>query len=613
MVTTMIMDAAKTHWAMLTNWLGKNSTKKIIITCGLTGLLIRMFQEFYMRNRLKRRLGEKQKKLKQGIDEMREKISSLNEPVNELLSLTELNLIELRQRMANRSLTPKKLLHAFQLKALRLFDTGNSGISEFIREAEQWADSLMSSQADENLPNRSPLHGIPVSIKENISVAGYDSTVGLIKRCNQPNKKDCVLVRVLKAQGAIPFVLTTTSQAARSMCGTNAIFGDAKNPYGNSRISGGSSCGEGVLLAQRCSPIGFGTDIAGSIRIPAAFCGLASLKPTSQRLSSLGMTNIAEHSLVCLQACVGPMGRTVSDLAFAMRTLLTPAMFNLDPNVPPLPFDETAYKGDDKKSLCIGYYDNLDDPFIIQTVPVIRKNIQQAVMALEKAGHRVVRFQPPNPSKARDLFMRLLFADGGRELRSWLAYEPICPQIRFVNFVLGLPNWVRGASDLFLAALGPKPAAICQTLGGARNVQAAIDLFTEVRKYRQEFSKAWEDAGPLDAIVCPVSAYPAPPSSARPMFISPSVVYTGLYNLLEYPAGTVPTGFADEADEKECMAMSSRPNPNGSWYGSKIASMQKGIQGLPVVVQVVGQPFREETVLRIMRTIEASRSSDRKD
>ncbi|CAH8616399.1 unnamed protein product [Dicrocoelium dendriticum] len=598
------------HLSMLLELLGRPGTIRLLVTGGIGALVVRSAYRFHRRYRVRRRLEQKRAVLKERMNTFKAVLTQLQDSTD--FSVTELDLSELRRRISAGILSPIDLLHAFQRKAMRLYDEGNSGICEFIQEAEE----LFNKTAAKNDPapssfTRPPLYGIPISVKETFRVKHYDSTGGLIKWCNMPSTEDCVLVQVLRDSGAIPFILTTTSQALRGIDGLNPVFGDCYNPYNTSRITGGSSCGEAVVLARRCSPIGIGTDIGGSIRIPAAFCGLASLKPTTNRLSPRGMLNSASNSVLGLFVSAGPMGHRVDDLADMMRALLIPSMFSLDPQVPPISFNETAFGGSDKKQLRIGFYDTLSHPRIIQTVPSVRAAVKVAVETLVKDGHQVVNFTPPDPDKAYRLYIRCLFADGGRQLQSHLADEPVGKQLRFLSLLMSIPNWLKFVSDIFAGMTSFGPISNVRTLGGLQRVQDVFHLLSAVREYKLQFERAWHEFGePLDAVICPVSAYPAPPSSAPSLFITPSIIYTALYNLVDYPCGTVRTSVVDRVDVLESAKFAVDYRQKGNWYDSRVAVLQKDTEGLPLAVQVVGKPFCEELVLRVMRIIEAGLELD---
>ncbi|NXD17570.1 VDHAP protein, partial [Nothocercus nigrocapillus] len=188
------------------------------------------------------------------------------------------------------------------------------------------------------------LYGIPISIKDHIGHKGHLSTCGLVQFLNAPVQEDSVLVKVLKRQGAIPFALTNVPQSLfRYYDCSNAIFGQTLNPLNHQKSPGGSSGGEGALIAGGGSILGIGSDIGGSIRLPSSFCGLCGLKPTSDRLSVWYTCLLKVDAGSCplpVPCALGPMARDVDSLALCMKALLCEEMFRLDPTVPPIPFNE---------------------------------------------------------------------------------------------------------------------------------------------------------------------------------------------------------------------------------------------------------------------------------
>ncbi|KAG2352059.1 amidase, partial [Suillus spraguei] len=131
---------------------------------------------------------------------------------------------------------------------------------------------------------RGPFHGVPVSVKDNFtSLHGYDATIGFTAWANNPGKKDACA-----SAGAIIFVKTNVPQTMLAFECSNPLWGRTTNPWNNKYTCGGSSGGEGALLAMDGSALGIGSDIGGSLRIPASYCGVYSLKPTAERVSSIG-------------------------------------------------------------------------------------------------------------------------------------------------------------------------------------------------------------------------------------------------------------------------------------------------------------------------------------
>lgn len=142
---------------------------------------------------------------------------------------------------------------------------------------------------------------------------GFASTIGCVERYYVTQPKDGEIISVLKASGMIPFVRTNVPQLCMSYECNNNLWGNTQNPWNRFRTPGGSSGGEASLVASRSSPIGLGGDIGGSLRIPAEFCGLCTLKSTSQRITSGGHTSFSPSidGQINIRATMGPLAKSV--------------------------------------------------------------------------------------------------------------------------------------------------------------------------------------------------------------------------------------------------------------------------------------------------------------
>src|SRR5208282_2762744 len=168
---------------------------------------------------------------------------------------------------------------------------------------------------------RGPLHGVPFSVKDSIELAGTVSTAGTIgRRGAAPSTSDATLVARLRNAGAIPIAKTNLPDLLFAFESDNLLFGRTDNPYDLARTPGGSSGGEAALIAACGSPMGLGSDCAGSVRLPAAFCGIAGIKPTSGRLPRTGHFPPAGGWIADLWQ-MGPMARYVEDVAMMMQVL----------------------------------------------------------------------------------------------------------------------------------------------------------------------------------------------------------------------------------------------------------------------------------------------------
>ncbi|VDP70485.1 unnamed protein product [Echinostoma caproni] len=586
-------------------WISNRFSHKTIISVGFTLICLHFGWNSIKRYRLHRRLHQKRARIAQRALRIQANLPSTVGRRTGPTPLTECTLDKIQALLRSGEITPVDLLHAFQSKVLQLWNSGNSGVCELVLEANEEARKLDGTLLQN--AKTAPLYGVPVSLKELCSVRGYDATFGLLKRCGQPLLDDCVLVKTLRHEGAIPFVLTATSQLALATCGFNPVVGRLTNPHSTNHEPGGSSSGEGVLLSRYGSIVGLGTDIGGSIRIPAHFCGLTGLKTTSQRLSTQGIARLNEQSVFMLQVSVGPMARQVTDLVAMMRTLLRPSMFSLDPTVPPIPFNEAIFSGLDKPRLTIGYFETFKDRNLMETVPSVRRAVRQAVAVLSRQGHRVVKFDPPEPFWAMQLSLRAICTDGGESTADALTMEPLSKHTRSMKIASRIPKSCFPLLDWLTRRMVGPPMALARYVRGFQKPDDAFYLASDIVTYRGRFAEAWAGAGPLDALVCPVSIYPAPSLEMPAYFEIPSIVYTILFNLVDYPAGSVPVDRVIKEDIEQANRLMTEARENGDRHYEMLYYHQSDTLGLPLGVQVVGKPFEEELVLRVMRELEQSK------
>ncbi|NXW81488.1 VDHAP protein, partial [Alopecoenas beccarii] len=205
-------------------------------------------------------------------------------------------------------------------------------VTDFIHGCEDQLQKL-KKQKEKGL-----LYGIPISIKDHIDCKGHIYSGGTVKFLGQVKEEDSVIVQVLKSQGAIPFVKTNIPQTMINYDCSNLIFGQTLNPLNHQKSPGGSSGGEGALIAGGGSILGIGSDVAGSIRLPSSFCGLCGLKPTGNRISPSACSD--KTFVLAVTGMLGPIARDVDSLLLCMKALLCEEMFQLDPTVPPIPFNE---------------------------------------------------------------------------------------------------------------------------------------------------------------------------------------------------------------------------------------------------------------------------------
>ncbi|KAI7555605.1 amidase, partial [Hortaea werneckii] len=187
-----------------------------------------------------------------------------------------------------------------------------------------------------------PLHGLPISLKDTFKVKGYDASIGAAALCFKPADTNSALVDLLLQQGAVLYCKTNIPLTLAALDSHNNVFGRTLNPANTALTAGGSSGGEGALIAMRGSPLGIGTDVGGSIRIPAMCNGLVGVKPSHGRVPYAGQEagSLAGSSKLGIEATAGPIARTVRDCELLLRVVGDASPWLFDPDVLPHPWTQ---------------------------------------------------------------------------------------------------------------------------------------------------------------------------------------------------------------------------------------------------------------------------------
>lgn len=318
-----------------------------------------------------------------------------------------------------------------------------------------------------------PLHGVPISVKDSIEVAGAKCTAGTWGRRNAgPAEKHATLVQRLREAGAIPIAKTNLPDLLFAFESDNLIYGRTNNPYDLERTAGGSSGGEAALIATCGSPLGLGSDCAGSVRVPAHFCGIASIKPTSGRLPRTGHVPPAGGWVEALWQ-MGPMARFTEDLELAMRLLA--GEDGEDFTSPPVPLVEPG----DVACLRVAFF---TDNGFARCTDAVKEAVVRCAEFLAEAGLRVEERRLPCVEQAFDLEFALLSADGGAGIDTYLS-EAGSTRVHPL-----LTAWLERMRPLRTDAAG---------LGAT---------WSRWDRYRAEMARFFEQ---FDVILCPVYTQPA--------------------------------------------------------------------------------------------------------
>ena len=420
--------------------------------------------------------------------------------------LTNCSLVELASLVRNREVSPVEVARDY----LQRIEEVNGALNAIVTIAPDLLDQAGRAEA---LLARGepigPLHGVPLTIKDTIATAGIRTTSGSRAREDFVPAADATAVARLKAAGAIILGKTNTPEMAIPYETVNPIFGRTNNPYDEHLTPGGSSGGEAAAIAAGLSPGGLGSDLSGSIRVPAHFCGVVGLKPTSGRIPMDGHVPIAGGTLAN-GACLGPMARTVADVSLLFRVLADIeadawADFYSDP--------------DQLKGFRVGWYD------YDGVTPVSRDTrlaVIAAVEALAKAGLDCFERQPPAVAEGSRLWVELFAESSANDLREFYS----------------------GCEKL----AGPLARKILDTAGQRtqRSPQEFAKTLQERNRLRGELLAMMEST-PL--LLAPVGATAAFPHNSSKVSVDGAAVsvfrafsYAQTFNVFDLPAAVVRAG-----------------------------------------------------------------------
>ncbi len=456
--------------------------------------------------------------------------------------LTFLSASQMAEQIRNKQISPVELVEAHLARIEHL----NPKINAFVQidsegvlvQARNAEAAVMQNQ------NLGPLHGVPISIKSSIDVAGMRCEAGTKLREGYIASSDAPLVSRLRNAGAIILGVTNTPELLMAWETDNLLYGRTNNPWDISRTAGGSSGGEAAAIASGCSAGGVGSDGGGSIRVPAHFCGICGLKPTPGRIPATGHYPQSVGPFAQL-GVIGPMARTVADLKLLFEAMQGPDIG--DPSSAPVLVRWP--EGNALKKIRIGYF---EDDSRTPVTPETRASIRQAAEALRSSGFEVEPFRPEGLEKARQLWWKFFGVAGGMLLGPITSGHEaeLSPILKEFN------GWVAAEPPL--------------------TAQSLLDTWIERDLLRMQVFAEMEK---FPVLLCPVASIPAFRHGERSWQVEGKTVqyldawsYCEWFNLLGMPAVVVPVGRTPE--------------------------------GLPIGVQIVARPWEEELVLSVAEELE---------
>jgi amidase len=448
-----------------------------------------------------------------------------------------LSVVEQLQLLQKRTISPLELAEEHIQQIERLNPALNALVDFDAERVRKQARAIEGSPGS--------LAGLPMTIKSSIAVSGYRCEIGSLIHQGRVLDEDAVVVARLRAAGATILGTTNCPEFLMAYETDNRLHGRTSNPWSLELTPGGSSGGESAAIAAGLSAGGLGSDSGGSVREPAHFTGICSLKPTPGRISGRGHQPPCVGPFAILGA-IGPMARTIADVS-----LLFGVLSGRDEEDPAgAPVGVSNVDAEDLKRIPIGY---LEDDGLIPVTEETRMAVRSAARALEVQGFKVRPYRPRSLELARKLWWTFFVRCGA------MFYEPI----------------IRGKEDLlspifqeflsFAAADGPLSA------------DELLFAWAECDLIR---SKLLAELSEVPILITPVCAVPAFRHGERAWQIEGTEVgyldamrFTQWFNLLGAPAAVVPVG--------------------------------RSPQGLPIGVQVAGRPYADEQVLGIAAAIES--------
>ena len=416
------------------------------------------------------------------------------------------------------------------------------------------------------------LLGLPVSLKENLVCAGTHTGFGTARDRSTLAPQHGDLVSRLVEAGAVPFVKSNVPQLLMLPETVNTVFGRTVHPTHEERTCGGSSGGEAVLVALDLSPLGFGTDIGGSIRIPAAFCGIYGFKPSPGRLP-LG-TDESGVTHEAIPTCSGPLARSARDIHRAMAALV-PDWAPTTTGSPPLRW---------------GYWTSAD---FFEPCPTAVRAVEEASQCLRDCR----QVEAPDLQAVARLYFGILSAEGGmRAFRSQLGPEKPVEEYQQLLLLSRVPSWLRPPLAWLLECLGQHRPADLLRHTGQTSVFGYLQLLQKRRLMRQQW-RDWMQQQQLDVLLLPATALPAFYHGGS-QELTPCCAYTFWANVLECAAGVVPW---TTVQPEECRYESQH---NDRWTRAAAQTMI-GAEGLPIGIQVMA--VSDEKCVQAMQALSKCR------
>ncbi|KAG6910713.1 hypothetical protein DXG01_008243 [Tephrocybe rancida] len=430
-----------------------------------------------------------------------------------------------------------------------------------------------------------------------IDIAGHDTTIGFSRNVNHPVSASSAIVRLLQDAGALVHAKTTVPTGLLGLETSSDVYGRTSNPYKDTHTPGASTGGGAALVACGGSKIEIGTDLAGSVRIPAHFCGIWSLKGSAGRFPSWGNQSPLE-GLEGLQLVCSPMAGSLEDLDEFWKRVIMAKPWEYDHTCHPIPWRNVDLREDGRKLK----WGIVLEGGAVPITPACKRALSMVAAALRKQGHEVVEFIPPDLERGLNLAYQLLFSDGGEQIRSLLSpNENLSKASSSVLDLLALPKSFKQFLAYITRKSDPGSASLLRIMH-SKSVAELRSLTAQRESYRAEWHNRWREKG-LDFVITVPHPFPAFRHGESEKVNLMTAGLTTIFSFLDYTAGVLPVTFVDkELDRLPPNFVASSPLSSLAYSAYDVDDMH----GLPLGVQIVGRRLEEERVLEAMKIVQGS-------
>ncbi|KAE8378023.1 amidase signature domain-containing protein [Aspergillus bertholletiae] len=488
---------------------------------------------------------------------------------HELQITEEYTVRELLAALADGSLTSVDVTMAYCKRAAIAQQLVSCLTETMFAQAHERAQYLDQLRAQGHIMG--PLHGLPVSIKDSFHYTGTEATIGMVNFLGEVSIGNSPLVDMLLQLGAVIYVKTNVPQTMMALDSHNNVFGRTLNPWNTTLTPGGSSGGEGALVALRGSPLGVGTDVGGSIRVPALCCGTYGFRPSASRVPNAGTRACSTSGMRFILSCAGPLCLDLEGLEVFFSSVfdIQPSLY--DSTVIDVPWRKVTVK----PRLRIGI---VPEHPSFPLHPPVKRIMAEATQRLEEQGHEIISLthEECRIRELNEVALGIFGLDQGALNHVISSGEPVVPALQHIGAQIAKAKQFQESSLPDMSSMD--------------RLAKLAALNTRRAELKEEYRKIWIQHS-LDICLAP----PAQNTAVAHDTFGPAP-YTTFLNCLDYPACVIPYGQVNELDAAKAFQVGDNQIAPEYDYQS--------VEGLPCGIQLFTTTMRDEECLQMAKLID---------